>query len=532
MKWRLSHFSILPAALLTSSFLVAFDASRADELPKHGGTAIFAIGSDPARINRNVSSNNPDGVVACMIYEGLTRIVADGDVKPLLAKSWTESDDGLVYTFDLNKAQWSDGEPFTSDDVKFTLLDVSAKYSAMFADPGRAIDTIETPTPERVVIRLKEPFGPLLRSLACNQGGALLPAHILRGTDILTNPLMSTAPLGTGPFMLEEWKRGNYVRLAANPHYWQPGKPYLNEVIAQILPQASSRTQALLSGEVDIVPYYFMAPSDYQTVKANPVLRLTPGPITPSLDFIAFNVKRKPLDDKRVRQALMIATDRDLLLRTAYQNIGSPGTMPFTNRIPWIINPDVDYRKMYPFDPARANALLDEAGLKRGSDGTRFNMRFLYGTDGANDALVATAIKSMWSVVGVNVIIDAEDRTTYTKKAYKDYDTDATLVGFTTLGDPALGIARAFVSSSVGKDFGNAAGYSNPGVDKLFDQGRMAPTQDQRSVFYKELEAVLADELPVLTIHEAQYFNGTSVALHGLEDENALPSWRDAWLDR
>lgn len=500
--------------------------------PKRGGTAIFALGSEPAGLNRNITSNNADGMVACTIYEGLTQIVANNDVKPLLAKSWTVSPDGLVYSFLLQPARFQDGQALTSEDVRFTLLEVSAKYSSIFSAVGKTIAAIETPAPDLVVIKLSHPYGPLLRSLACNQGGGILPARKLAGTDILKNPLLTTAPLGTGPFMLREWKRGDYIRLAANPYYWQAGKPYLDELIAKVIPQDSSRTQALMAGDIDFINFFNVPTGDYAVIKANPRLRLTVGHVGPSIDFMALNVTRKPLDDRRVRQALLIALDRDFLLHTAYQGQGSVGTMPFTNRLAWAVNPEVDYRKMYPFDPARASALLDEAGFRRGADGIRFSLKLLYSTDAVNDSLVTTAVKSLWRTVGVEAVIEPVDRTTASKRMFQDYEPDASINDYTSIGDPALGLARMFVTESIGKSFGNASAYSNPAVDALFEAGATAPTQDQRAAYYRKLQAILAEELPVLTLHEVEQFNAASADLHGLEDENSLPSWRDAWLDR
>jgi peptide/nickel transport system substrate-binding protein len=230
------------------------------------------------------------------------------------------SPDGRVYTFDLVKTNWQDGKPFTSDDVKYTLTEVSSKYSAIFAGSARAIEAIDTPAPDRVVIRLKTPYGPLLNSLTCAQGGAVLPAHIFRGTDVLKNPAIFK-PVGLGPFQLKEWQRGDHLTLARNPNYWEQGKPYLDEVIFKIVPQSTARTQGMLAGEIDFIPYLFMSISDYKAIKSNPRLKLTPAKNFPAVDYMFINVTRKPLDDVRVRQALWVAIDRDYLLNVAYDGL-------------------------------------------------------------------------------------------------------------------------------------------------------------------------------------------------------------------
>ncbi len=500
--------------------------------PKRGGTVVFATGADPVTLSRNFGSNTTDGFIACILYQGLTRIDAKGDVQPMLAKSWTTSPDGKTFSFDLVKANWQDGKPFTSEDVKYSLIQISAKYSSIFAGAGAVIDPIETPAPDKAIIRLKQPYGPFLLSLACPQGGAILPKHVYEGTNPPTNPATTSTPVGLGPFILKEWKRGDYLRMVKNPDYWEPGKPYLDEVIAKVLPQPSTRTQALQAGEVDHVSYYYFPANDYGAVRADPKLRLTPSTAAPGVDYMFLNVKRKPFDDKRVRQALMMATDREALLKTAYLGVGDVGTMPFTNKIKWSANPDIDFRKMYPFDPARANALLDEAGVKRGADGIRFKAEVVFAADDPDPPLVAVALKSMWRNIGVDVVVSGLERVAATKRMFEAMDGDVVLVGYTSFGDPALGIARAFVTSSIGKQFGNPSGYSNPEVDKLFEEGERAPTQEGRGVAYRKVQTILADDLPVFNLHERALFDGITAKLHGIEDEFFLISWRDAWIDK
>ncbi len=524
-----SILSIAMAAFLLIAPTLPAAAQTAT--PKRGGTLVFALASDPGTLNRNIGSNNEDGHIACVIYQGLTRMDAKLDPQPMLAKSWTVSPDGLTYTFDLVKTNWEDGKPMTSEDVKYTLLEISTKYSAVFAGAGRMIDGIDTPAPDKVVIRLKAPYGPFLVSLACQQGGAILPKHVYEGTNPLQNPATTTKPVGLGPFLLKEWKRGDHIRLARNPNYYEPGKPYLDEIVAKIIPQPATRTSALQSGEVDFVSNYYLALNDLPIVKADPKLEVVRSPTPPGITFLFLNVKHKPLDNKKVRQALFVGIDRDLIIHSAYSDIGTVGTMPFPAGITWAANPDIDYRKMYAYDPARANAMLDEAGMKRGADGTRFKLTFLIASTDKEGGIVAQAIKSMWKTLGIDVTIDAVDRTTATKRMYTDYDADVFMNGYTSFGDPALGMARAWITSSIGKAFGNGSEYSNPAVDKLFEEGEQGVTREQRGAAYKKVQAILADELPAIALRDGAWWDGMSRKVHGIEDEQFLITWRDAWRD-
>jgi len=502
-----------------------------EQSPQKGGTAVFVIGADPPSANPVLTSSSDVGLAGCLVYQALTTVEPDGSVVPMLAKSWTISDDGKTYSFELNKASWQDGQPFTSADVKYSLPQANAKYHPIFSAAGRLIDSIDTPAPDRVVVHLKESFGPFLLSLGCFHGGAILPQHLFEGTDVPTNPASTTKPVGTGAFMVTSWTRGDNIHFVKNPNYWEPGKPYLDELIGKIITQPPARTQALLSGEADFLTYFYLPVTDYDTVRANPDYQLTKSPVAPSQDILFFNVTRKPLDDKRVRHALMIATDRDYLMRSAFRNIGIVGTSPFSKGAAWWTDPSIDFETMYPFDPARANAMLDEAGVKKGTDGIRFQARFVYATDDAESAAVAVAIKNMWRAIGVDVVIDAAERTTTTQKMFVDRDFDLSLTAYTSYFDPALGLARAFITSRIGKPFGNPTGYSNPTVDAMFAQAESLTSQQQRGAVYRQIQRILADDLPEINLRDRLPMDASSKKLHGMEKENPLATWRDAWLE-
>lgn len=513
---------------LAGLLLAALTAAQA--APQRGGTAIFTLSQDPTFVNPDVSTNPPDRQVGCILYQGLVQLSSDYQVLPLLAKSWTASPDGLTYTFALEHAKWHDGQPFTSDDVKYSLLEVSSKYSAVFAPAGRSIERIETPAPDQVTIRLKQPFGPFLISLGCIQGAAIMPAHIFRGTDVLKNPASATAPVGTGAFKLAEWKRGEYLRLARNPAYYEPGKPLLDEVIGKVIGQATSRLQALQAGEVDFVQY--VPTTALPALRANPRVKVLQSDSAPNVGLAFLNTQHKPLDDRRVRQALFMATDRDYLIRNAYFNTGSVGIAPFTTEIAWAANPDVDYRKMYPYDTARANALLDEAGVKRNAAGKRFAVRMAtFATQYPEFQQVAAAMKSMWQAIGVDVSIEALEDATYVKRVYVDGDFDVAFNNYTSYSDPALGIARTFVTSTIGRPFGNAARYSNAEVDALFDQGERATSYQERGPFYQKIQAILAADLPVLTLRQHREMNVAAKNFEGIAGSvQGLGLWTDAWI--
>ena len=520
------------AAALTLGALRAGAVDTPKGPPTTGGSIVVALGADPASLNPVLTTGIGEVLIGCSIYEGLTQVSADFKVEPLLAESWTISDDGKTYDFKLRQASWQDGKPFTSDDVKFSLFQVNAKYSPIFKASANQIAGIDTPSPDHAVIHLKEPFGPFLMSLSCVGGGAILPRHVFEGSDFLRNPASTTKPVGTGPFRLAEWARGASLKLVRNPAYRDKGKPHLDEVYLQILPQASSRIQALQSGDVDLILGYNMLPSDNAAVRAASNLRLEKSGYAPGHTFIAFNTARKPFNDPRVRHALFMATDRQYLVDSPWFGDGKPSLGPFSDAIGWAFNPAIDYRTMYPFDAAKANALLDEAGLPRDASSMRFKVGLVYPTDAPDRAQVALALKSMWRAVGVDLVPTGLERAALTKRVYEDHDFDLNLESYNTFGDPALGITRIYSSEALHRVFGNASGYSNPEVDKLFDEAQRATSQEVRGELYKKAEAILAADLPSMSLREKQYIDAASRHLHGVWDSMGPGDLANAWLDK
>src|SRR5579875_3768460 len=500
--------------LLAVLWSMAATTAKAAEAPKKGGTVVASLGADPAVLNPDVSVGVPDIFVGCMLYDALVRFGEGFKIVPALAKSWEISPDGLVYTFHLVHASWQNGKPLTSADVKYTLLNVSAKYGAKFAAAGQVLDSIDDSDPETAVIKLKKPFGPFLFSLACAQNAATL-----------------SKPVGIGPFQRTEWVRGDHLTLSRNPHYWQDGKPYLDRIVVKIMPDSSTRLLTLQAGEIDYIDEYYFPLSAYQNIARDSRFQLKEVSY-PSDDLIIFNTKRPPLDNPKVRQALLMALDRDYIHKNVFYGIGSIAVSPIDTRIKWAYNPAVNYEKMYPYDPARAKATLDEAGVKPGADGTRFTISLLFDTGRPEYVQWAQAIQRFWQAIGVKVALEGAERPVILKRVYTDYDFGATLQNDTTAGDPALGVSRIYTTESIrkGSTFNNASQYSNPAVDELFDKGRTAPTEAERAKYYYEVQTILARDLPTLTIHQQAEIDAASSRLQDLWRGANYLWWDDVWV--
>lgn len=503
-----------------------------NETPQPGGSMVMGMTGDPPTVNPAITAGAPDRLVGCMVYEGLIRIAAGLHIVPALAKSWEVSPDGLTYTFHLVTTKWQDGVPFTSSDVSFSLRNVNGKFGPLFSAPYHSIISIETPDPSTVVIKLAHPFGPLLLSLACDQNGGILPEHLFVDTDVLRNPATLTQPVGTGPFRLTEWVHGDHMALQHNPTYWRAGRPYLNEIVVKFLPNPASRVLALQSGEIDYINEYYLPSSFYQTVAAIKNLQTREAGLY--ADFVVIlNTDLPPLDKTEVRQALMMAIDRDYIAKAAFSGLGSVGVGPIDSRIAWAYNTAVDYRKMYPYDPEKARQLLDAAGVKPRSDGIRFAVDLVFDSTRSEYGPLSVALQKFWSAIGVRVNLRGSERHIVLKRVYSDYDFGATIQNYGTSGDPALGIARLFVTSSIkqGAVFNNASRYSNPEVDKLFAEGQNSTMLEQRAAYYRRVQEILARDLPTLTINQMGEYDALSRRLHNMLLSQDEPFWDDVWIE-
>jgi peptide/nickel transport system substrate-binding protein len=507
-------------------------SADAPQQPKRGGTLVMVISGDPPTLNVDTTTGVPDFCVGSLIQEGLVRL--DKNFTPVtnLAESWTTTPDGLQYTFKLVAAKWHDGKDLTSADVKFSLEQVSAKYGAKFAAAAHCIDGIDVPDPRTVVIRLKQPFGPFLFSLSSYANAAILPKHVFEGTNILANPASSTSPIGTGPFMLTERVSGEHITLARNPDYWRKDRPYLDRVVFREIPDPSSVVLALKAGEADFSYYYFVPIDQFQEIVHDPDLQVREGGI-PGDHLIIFNVRRAPFNDRSVRQALLHALNREFIHKTVFDGLGSVPKSAINTHLTWAYNPDVDLGKLYPFDPHKAAAMLDAAGLRPKPDGTRFDVHTVFDSSDPNYTSLVQILQQMWGAVGVRVISQASARSIELSQVYKEWDFDVTIQSYTTAGDPALGVARAYISSAIEKaPFVNCSGYSNPEVDKLFVDGASAPTQDQRAVPYKEVQVILARDLPIIPFWEAAHVNVANRRVQGpWATGTGYEFWEDVWLE-
>ena len=212
--------------------------------PKKGGTLNTILTPEPPILVLGVNWQGPTQIAASKIYQGLLTYTEDLKPQPNLAKSWTISDDKLVYTFHLQEnVKWHDGQPFTADDVIFSIMkwhtELTPRSKPIFGNIKQA-KALDPHTVELTLAQAFEPFILMFDTLAAN----MVPKHIYEGTEFRTNPA-NQKPIGTGPFQFVEWQRGSFIHLKRFEGYWKPGQPYLDEIIYKIIPDSQSRALAL-----------------------------------------------------------------------------------------------------------------------------------------------------------------------------------------------------------------------------------------------------------------------------------------------
>ncbi len=493
----------LSAALIAAALaLPSGDGPRAQE-PQPGGTLNLIVQPEPPILMLGLNQQGPTQYVAGKIYEGLLVYDQDLNPQPWLAESWEVSDDGKTYTFHLQDGvRWHDGEPFTAEDVVFTIREFLPEAHPRARTTFARVESAEAVDDRTVRFTLEEPYPPFIYGFEVSTA-PMLPKHLYEGTDFRTNPNNET-PIGTGPFKFNEWQRGSFVHLVRNDDYWQEGKPYLDDIYFRVIPDAASRAVAFETGEVDVLRGGDVEYFDIERLAATPGVEIDTGgwEMFSPLAWLAFNVREAPLDDKRFRQAVMYAIDREFIRDNIWFGYGKIPTGPIASTT-LFYDPNVP---TYDYDPEKAQQLLDEMGLEPDGSGVRARIEMIPIPYGETWQRLAEYVRQQLAQIGIEVDLQATDAGGWAQRV-SDWDFETTFNFLYQYGDPALGVARNYISDNIikGTPFANNMGYSNPEVDELFEKAAFAPTAAERQEYYSEVQKILAEELPVAWLLELEF---------------------------
>lgn len=526
----------LAAATATALLCAAPGTALAQATPQKGGTLVIAVQPEPPTLAAYQSTAGPVGQVTTKVYEGLLEYDFQLRPQPGLAQSWTVAPDGRSITFKLvSNAKFHDGKPFSSADVQFSVMEVLKKMHPRGINTFRAVTAVDTPDALTAVFRLSEPAPYLMMALSSYES-PMIPKHVFGTGDLARHP-NANAPVGTGPFKFVEWQKGQFMRLDRNPDYRKPGLPHLDRIVARFIADAGTRSAAMETQEVHMGGFSAIPPVDVKRLAALPHIATTnkgyemQSPIV-QLDF---NTTKPPFDDVKVRQAVAYAIDRRFVLDNIWFGFGRPATGPINSNFKanGLYTTDV---KSYdaPNGVDLANKLLDEAGKKRGPDGTRFEIVHDMTPYGDEWRRLGEYVQQQLAKVGIKVTLRYEDVPTWLRRVYTNYDFQLTSNWIQTLADPSIGVHRLYHSGSIkpGTVFVNDSRWSTKETDELMDKANVEPDPKKRAELYHQLQKRVMEASPLVFLHELDFI---TVYNKRLQNFPASPlglysSMEQAWL--
>ncbi len=460
-----------------------------------GGTLVRAMTSEPGQIDPQGAPNSGLSLVIPYLYD--TLVVRDNDNKlvPLLAESWQVAEDGKTITMRLKPGvTFQDGKPLNAEAVRFTFQrfkETGAK-SPIYAGIQQ-IGGIEVVDDLTVRFTFTDPTANFWSTISLPYAGIVSPDSARQVAASGKGNL-----IGTGPFLLGEWKAGQSITLKRNPAYnWGPAlsqnraAPLIDAMVFKVIPDAATQLAALQAGEVDVI--FVNQPDHRAKLQANPAVSLDDALLN-SLIYLGFNCKKAPFDDPRVRRALSYAVDKDAILKVALGGIGRVAYAPLPPTLPGFDASLKSHELGY--DPQKAQAALQEAGFARGTDGTWSRQGqalkgVLITSNRAPNDTISALLQSQLKAIGVPVEIQQLDSKAV-MQASDDGKFDLLLWRYDWNDPDALNIYLG--SNQIGST--NRVAYSNPEVDKLLAQGARELDEAKRAKLYVQAQTLILQDAP------------------------------------
>ncbi|MDZ4716994.1 MAG: ABC transporter substrate-binding protein [Roseiflexaceae bacterium] len=473
-------------------------AATAAAIGKAGGTFTFSRGSDSNNLDPVTQDGNVDIWILMNIYDQLVRVNDAGtEIVPALAEKWEITPDNLTYTFHLRQGvKFSDDTPLKSSDVKYSLDRAKTNKKSGWTFSLEALKEVATPDDNTVVITLTQPWVPFLSDLAMFNASVISEAF---GKKVGEEGLVEQT-MGTGPFALGEWKKGEYILLKKNPNYWEAGLPLLEEVKITVVPDDNNRILQLQGSQIDGM--YDVPLNRVSELNQDP--KLTVKQFTSTYNnFIALNTREGPLADVKVRQALNYATDKAALIKVVNFGIGeiSNSFMP-NGALYW--NKD---QVGYPFDLEKAKSLMAES---KSASGAKIAIQIQAGA--ASALQLATALKEMWSKIGIELDIQQLEQAVVTDN-YRSNKFEAYATGWTNdIIDPDELVSYAIIPDN----FENYhTGWINDEAVEMAKKGRTVLDDAGRRTIYYRIQELHMQDAPFVYLYVLPYTNVLTKKIDG-----------------
>jgi len=492
--------ALLSTALLALSPMALFPVAP----PAQAQTLSMAVSAPPASIDPHYYTLTPNIMVSAHMFEALVRRDENSRLHPGLAESWKRVDD-TTWEFKLRDGvTFHNGEPLTAEDVAYTLKRVPQVQSpSSFAVYIRAVSDVQVVDPRTVRLKTADPY-PLLPN---DLSQIFILPHSLGENPPSAEFNSGKATIGTGPYRFVSYNPNDRVEMVRNDAYWGD-KPEWAKVDYRIITQAGSRVAALLSGDVAMIDN--VPTADLARLRREDKINLVEG-TSLRLVFLGLDVfrgegspdisgpngeklDRNPLQDRRVREALSIAINRPAIVSRVMEG-AAVAAGQFMPEGAYGYDPSIPVPS---YDPARAKALLAEAGYPKGFTITLRGPNDRY----VNDEQIQQVVAQMWSRIGVKTSVDAQPMATMIGRLSR-FDASAYLLGWSnSTGEPSTSL-RAVLGSrgAPGRGLANYGRYSNPKVDEITDRGLTTFDDEAREKLLQEAMRVAMEDVAVIPLH-------------------------------
>ena len=485
-----------------------------DSGPAYGDILVEGSIGDASNLIPILSSDSTSHEISGLVFNGLVKYDKDVNIVGDLAESWELSKDGLVITFHLRKAiKWHDGYPFTARDVLYTYqVTIDPKTPTAYSGDFLKVKKAEVLDDYTFRVTYDKPFAPALMSW----GTTILPRHLLEGKDITTSPL-ARHPIGTGPYVFKEWVPGQKIVLISNPDYFE-GRPYIDGFIMRIIPDTATMFLELRANGIDRMN---LTPLQYTRQTENNLFRKNFNKykyLSFSYTYLGYNLKNPLFADKRVRQAIAYAINKDEIIEGILLGLGKEATGPYKPGT-WVYNSNV---KAYPYSPQKAKELLAAAGWKDADgdgildkDGQPFVFEIITNQGNETRAKCAEIIQRRLSEIGIKVKIRVLEWAAFVNDFINKRRFDATILGWTIPLDPD--IYDVWHSSKTGPQELNFISYKNDEVDRLIEKGRDTFDQKERKKYYDRIQEILAEDQPYTFLYVSDALPIIHARFHGIK---------------
>ena len=461
-----------------------------------------------------LASDSASHSIAGLIYNGLVKYDKDMNIVGDLAESWDISDDGLVITFHLRKGvKWHDGKPFTAKDVLYTYqITVDPKTPTAYAGDFLKVKKAEVLDDYTFRVTYDKPFAPSLISWS----SAVLPRHLLEGQDI-TKSSLARHPVGTGPYLFKEWLAGQKIVLVSNADYFE-GRPYVDGHVTRIIPDMATMFLELRARNIDMMG---LTPLQYTRQTENNLFRQSFDKyryLAFAYTYLGYNLKHPFFADKRVRQAISYAINKEEIISGVLLGLGKPATGPYKPGT-WAYNENV---KTYSYNPQKARELLRAAGWTKTNndgflekDGRPFTFELVTNQGNETRQKCAEIIQRQLKEVGIDVKIRILEWAAFINDFINKRRFEAVILGWTIPLDPDA--YDVWHSSKTAPEELNFISYKNPEVDALLEKARSTFDQKLRKKYYDRFQEILVEDQPYTFLYVPDELVIISKRFRGIE---------------